>query len=107
MSRAQIAVTAAVVAIAASVPSVAMAQTEASKSISAQLAAPTKGFVQPKTAWGEPDLQGVWTSDAALGIPRERPDKFGTRAMRPASQAGTRPPWSGRSAMPERFTRSF
>ena len=81
MSRAQIVVTAAVVAIAASVPSVAMAQTEASKSISAQLAAPTKGFVQPKTAWGEPDLQGVWTSDAALGIPRERPDKFGTRAM--------------------------
>ena len=33
-----------------------------------------------KTAWGEPDLQGVWTSDAALGIPRERPDKFGNRA---------------------------
>ncbi len=32
-----------------------------------------------KTAWGEPDLQGVWTSDAALGIPRERPDKFGNR----------------------------
>ncbi len=34
-----------------------------------------------KTAWGEPDLQGVWTSDAALGIPRERPEKFGNRAM--------------------------
>ena len=42
---------------------------------------PAKGFVQPKTEWGEPDLQGVWTSDAALGIPRERPEKFGTRAM--------------------------
>jgi hypothetical protein len=40
-----------------------------------------KGFVQPKTAWGEPDLQAVWTSDAALGIPRERPEKFGVRAM--------------------------
>src|SRR4051812_29748107 len=27
--------------------------------------------------------------------------------MRDASHGGTRPPWSGRSAMPERFTRSF
>ena len=81
MSRAQIVVTAAAVALAASYASVAMAQTEAAKAISAQLAAPARGFVQPKTTWGEPDLQGVWTSDAALGIPRERPDKFGTRAM--------------------------
>ena len=23
----------------------------------------------------------MWTSDAALGIPRERPEKFGGRAM--------------------------
>src|SRR5690349_9935991 len=30
-----------------------------------------------------------------------------SRSMRLASQAGTRPPWSGRSAMPERFTRSL
>ena len=81
MSRAQIVVTAAAVAIAVSCASVAMAQSEAAKAISAQLAAPSKGFVQPKTTWGEPDLQGVWTSDAALGIPRERPDKFGTRAL--------------------------
>jgi hypothetical protein len=49
--------------------------------VSAQLMTPTKGFAQPKTEWGEPDLQGVWTSDAALGIPRERPEKFGTRAL--------------------------
>jgi hypothetical protein len=34
-----------------------------------------------KTPWGEPDLQGVWTSDAALGIPRERPEKYGNRAL--------------------------
>lgn len=25
------------------------------------------------TPWGEPDLQGIWTSDAAHGIPLERP----------------------------------
>ena len=31
----------------------------------------------PKTPWGEPDLQGVWSSDDASGIPRERPKEFG------------------------------
>src|SRR5436190_1408822 len=40
--------------------------------IAAELRKPVKGFVQPKTAWGDPDISGVWTSDAALGIPRER-----------------------------------
>ena len=28
----------------------------------------------PYTPWGEPDLQGIWTGDAAHGIPLERPD---------------------------------
>ncbi|HEY5667147.1 MAG TPA: VOC family protein [Gammaproteobacteria bacterium] len=27
----------------------------------------------PQTPWGEPDLQGMWTGDAAHGIPLERP----------------------------------
>ncbi len=35
----------------------------------------------PKTAWGHPDLQGAWTSDGARGIPRDRPEQFGTRAL--------------------------
>jgi len=65
----------------AAVPASVHAQSESTKDISAQLTAPAKGFVQPKTDWGEPDLQGVWTSDAALGIPRERPEKFGNRAF--------------------------
>jgi len=55
--------------------------TKTTAAISAQLAAPAAGFRQPKTAWGDPDVSGVWTSDAALGIPRERPDKFGSRSM--------------------------
>ena len=33
-----------------------------------------------KTPWGDPDLQGTWTSDDVLGVPFERPKKFGTRA---------------------------
>ena len=28
----------------------------------------------PLTPWGEPDLQGVWTSNASHGIPLERPE---------------------------------
>jgi hypothetical protein len=40
----------------------------------------TGAWQTPKTAWGEPDLQGVWTSDAARGIPMVRPDQFGDRA---------------------------
>ena len=28
----------------------------------------------PQTPWGEPDLQGIWTSSSAVGIPFERPE---------------------------------
>jgi hypothetical protein len=33
-----------------------------------------------KTAWGDPDISGVWSSDAAIGIPMQRPDRFNGRA---------------------------
>jgi hypothetical protein len=33
-----------------------------------------------KTPWGDPDISGVWTSDAAIGIPMQRPDRFNGRA---------------------------
>jgi hypothetical protein len=32
-----------------------------------------------RTPWGHPDIAGVWSSDDMRGIPRERPDEFGTR----------------------------
>jgi hypothetical protein len=34
-------------------------------------------YTVPKTPWGDPDLQGVWSSDDTSGIPRERPKEFG------------------------------
>ena len=34
---------------------------------------PSEGYLSPRTPWGEPDLQGVWTGNAAHGIPLERP----------------------------------
>lgn len=34
----------------------------------------------PRTAWGHPDLEGVWASDDMRGVPMSRPEEFGTRA---------------------------
>ena len=33
----------------------------------AKPAAPAKAFAMTKTPWGDPDISGVWTSDAAIG----------------------------------------
>ena len=33
----------------------------------------TEPYDTPRTPWGEPDLQGVWTGNASHGIPLERP----------------------------------
>ena len=38
-------------------------------------------YTAPKTPWGEPDLQGVWSSDDTAGIPRERPAELGNAAL--------------------------
>src|SRR5260221_1294139 len=34
----------------------------------------------PKTAWGDPDLQGTWSGDSAFAIPMQRPEALGTKA---------------------------
>jgi hypothetical protein len=34
----------------------------------------------PRTPWGDPDLQGTYTSDNSIGVPLARPPQFGTRA---------------------------
>ena len=33
---------------------------------------PPGGFDPPRTPWGDPDLQGIWTSNAVMGVPVER-----------------------------------
>ena len=40
---------------------------------------PAAGFVQPKTPWGDPDLQGFWPGVETVGVPLQRPTRFGTR----------------------------
>jgi hypothetical protein len=38
-------------------------------------------WTPPKTAWGDPDLEGVWTSDDSYGVPFERPKRYGDRKL--------------------------
>ena len=44
------------------------------------IAASAQSYSAPKTPWGDPDLQGIWSGDSAFGIPMQRPESFGTRA---------------------------
>jgi hypothetical protein len=59
----------------ASIGALAIAGALASLTVSAQHS-PT-----PRTSWGDPDLQGTWTSEAELSVPFERPATFGTRQL--------------------------
>src|SRR5262252_9136423 len=36
-------------------------------------------YSPPKTAWGDPDLQGIWPSTDMVGVPFERPENLGER----------------------------
>ena len=42
-------------------------------------APPGKNWTQPKTPWGDPDLQGTWTSDDCIGTPLNRPANLGDK----------------------------
>ena len=37
-------------------------------------------WVMPRTPWGDPDLQGDWTSVDMLGVPLQRPTELGERS---------------------------
>ena len=39
-----------------------------------------KNWQAPRTPWGDPDLQGTFTTDDELGVPFERPAQIGTRS---------------------------
>ncbi len=36
---------------------------------------------QPKTAWGDPDLQGMWPISHLIGTPFQRPQEYGDRRL--------------------------
>jgi hypothetical protein len=65
-------------ALACGCPLAVMAQAEASAE--AQAAARLDpNWQPPRTPWGHPDLQGIWTTDDMRGVPQQRPEEFGTR----------------------------
>ena len=44
------------------------------------LAAPkAAGWSHPRTPWGDPDLQGTWTTDDTIGVPVQRPAELGDK----------------------------
>jgi hypothetical protein len=44
----------------------------------------------PRTPWGEPDLQGTYSSEAELGVPFERPAQYGERRFLSDSEVAQR-----------------
>src|SRR6516225_4137166 len=40
-----------------------------------------KAYKTPRTAWGDPDLQGLWPSTDMVGVPLQRASEFGERNL--------------------------
>jgi catechol 2,3-dioxygenase-like lactoylglutathione lyase family enzyme len=58
---------------------------------SAEVASSTpEAYTVPRTSWGEPNLQGVWTGNSAQGIPLERPTNLADVKALTAEEADAR-----------------
>jgi hypothetical protein len=73
--RASIMISAGLVALSSS----ALLLSQVKEAKAPAIKAPDANWKVPKTAWGSPDLQGVWTADDLQGVPVERPKEYGTR----------------------------
>jgi catechol 2,3-dioxygenase-like lactoylglutathione lyase family enzyme len=58
--------------------------------VSESIIAAAAPFTVPLTPWGEPDLQGIWTGNAAHGIPLEKAEEAPEAASLTAEQAAAR-----------------
>ena len=61
-------------------------------------ASAAKSWTVPRTAWGDPDLQGLWPSMDMQGTPYERPAQFGERATLTEQELAERQTQSQRQA---------
>src|SRR5262245_31715181 len=58
--------------------------------ITAYNAGPPTAYTMPRTPWGDPDLQGVWSSDDTSGIPMQRPANLGNELYQSDEQWAAR-----------------
>ncbi|HEY7444319.1 MAG TPA: hypothetical protein VH701_17950 [Vicinamibacterales bacterium] len=68
-------------ALAAAMVVVSLASVPLAGQDSAAAGTKTGAWTAPRTPWGVPDLQGVWTSDDMRGVPMQRPEQFGERRL--------------------------
>jgi len=61
-----------------SLPASAVAQAKGSADASAAKRT-NPHWKAPRNAWGQPDLEGIWTTDDMRGVPMQRPASFGNR----------------------------
>jgi hypothetical protein len=62
-----------------SVVATAQSQTRQAPAETTTAARKNRSWAPPKTPWGQPDLQGVWTSDDMRSVPVSRPDAMAGR----------------------------
>jgi hypothetical protein len=68
-------------ALAIAAPVYAQGQAASPKQPQPGKAGAARAYKTPKTAWGEPDLQGVYTNNDESGIPLERPNEFDGKTL--------------------------
>jgi len=67
------------IVLVSALPALAQAPKAGTPAPKAAVAPASKAWNAPKTPWGNPDLQGTWTSDDCIGTPMNRPANFGDR----------------------------
>src|SRR5947199_7446225 len=55
------------------------ARAQTPPAVSGKTVAASKRWTAPKTPWGDPDLQGTWTSDDCIGTPMNRAVNLGEK----------------------------
>jgi hypothetical protein len=60
---------------------IAPASAQAPAAAASAASAAPRNWTVPRTPWGDPDLQGTWTTDDFIGVPIERPAELGTKRV--------------------------
>jgi len=78
------------IAVVASLPLAGQSASAPPLVVTAYNAGPPTPYNVPKTPWGDPDLQGVWSSDDTSGIPMQRPANLGNELYQSDEQWAAR-----------------